>query len=146
MRAAVLMLLVASAACAPTLVAQSVPPAGRVARLDPVTGFWGIKLESYRLELSAGVAVAFACYRGAPCEHPMIHSDSPNVEVRKASIGTLERNAYTGQASQPTSGFVVIGKAPGTAKLTVRADGKTREVAVTVVAPPLVAPAARIAR
>lgn len=130
-------------ACGPTLIAQSTPPAGRVARLDPVNGFWGLK--SYRLELSSGVALALACYRGAPCEHLDVTSDSANVEVRKASIGQLERNAFTGNA-QPTSGFVVIGKTPGPANLIVRGSGKTRKVAITVVPPPQPSPPATVAR
>lgn len=138
-----LLLLAVLGACGPTLIAQSTPPAGRVARLDPVTGFWGLK--SYRLEVSTGVAVALACYRGAPCEHLDVRSDSANVEVRKASIGQLERHAFSGDA-QPTSGFVVIGKTPGTANLVVRGSNKTRTVAVTVVAPPQPSPPATVAK
>lgn len=138
-----LVLVMLASACGPTLVAQSAPPAGRVARLDPVNGFWGLK--SYRLEVSTGVAIALACYRGAPCEHLDVKSDSPNVEVRKASIGQLERQAYTGNA-QPTSGFVVIGKTPGPANLVVRGSGKTRSVAVTVVGPPQATPPATVAK
>lgn len=140
MCAAVLVMMLG--ACGPTLIAQSTPPAGRVARLDPVTGFWGLK--SYRLEVSAGVAVALACYRGAPCEHLDVRSDSPNVEVRKASIGQLERQALS-QDAQPVSGFVVIGKSPGTANLIVHGSGKSRRVAVTVIAPPS-SPLAQVAR
>ena len=144
MKALVLVMTLSFAgACGPTLIAQSTPPAGRVARLDPVTGFWGLK--SYRLELSSGVAIALACYRGAPCEHLDVRSDSQNVEVRKASIGQLERNAFSGNA-QPTSGFVVIGKTAGSANLIVRGSGKTRTVAVTVVAPPQPTPPATVAK
>ena len=145
MRAAIMVVTLAllAGACGPTLIAQSTPPAGRVARLDPVNGFWGLK--SYRLELSSGVATALACYRGAPCAQLDVKSDSPNVEVRKASIGQLERNAYTG-AAQPTSGFVVIGKSPGPANLVVRGSGKTRTVAITVVAPPQPSPPATVAK
>ena len=145
MKALIMVIALASlaGACGPTLVAQSTPPAGRAARLDPVNGFWGLK--SYRLELSSGVAIALACYRGAPCEHLDVRSDSQNVEVRKASIGQLERSVYTG-AAQPTSGFVVIGKAPGPANLVVRGSGKTRTVAVTVVAPPQPTPPATVAK
>lgn len=145
MRALLLAILIASGACGPTLVAQSVPPAGRVARLDPVTGFWG--LQSYRLELSAGVALALQCYRGRPCEKMEVRSDSPNVEVRLASIGALEQVGYAGAPDQvPAAGFVLIGKAPGPAKITVRTQGKVREIAVTVVPPPSPAPPARVAR
>jgi hypothetical protein len=129
--------------CGPTLVAQSTAPAGRVARLDPVNGFWG--LQSYRMELSAGVAVALNCYRSSPCEHMDVRSDSTNVEVRKASIGTLERHPYGGRAI-PASGFVVIGKQPGNAKIVVRTEGKTRVLAVTVIAPPQPSPPATVAR
>jgi hypothetical protein len=138
-----LTLALTASACAPTLVAQSAPPAGRVARLDSVDGFWGVK--SYRLELSTGVALALHCYRGGPCEKMEVRSDSPNVEVRLASIGTLEKVGYTHHQT-PAAGFVVIGKAPGPAKLTVRTQGKTREVAVTVVPPPSPAPPAKLAR
>ncbi len=145
MKALVMVITLASlaGACGPTLIAQSPPPAGRVARLDPVTNFWGLK--SYRLELSSGVAIALACYRGAPCEHLDVKSDSPNVEVRKASIGQLERHAFSGNA-QPTSGFVVIGKTPGPANLVVRGSGKIRTVAVTVVAAPQPSAPATVAK
>jgi hypothetical protein len=137
------LLVLASTACGPTLVAQSTAPAGRVARLDQVNNFWG--LQSYRMELSAGVAVALNCYRAGPCEHMDVRSDSTNVEVRKASIGTLERNPYGGHAL-PASGFVVIGKQPGPAKITVRTEGKSRVIAVTVIAPPQPSPPATVAR
>lgn len=139
----VLCVAVLLAGCGPTLMAQSAPPAGRVARLDTVDGFWGLK--SYRLELSAGVAIALTCNRGGPCEHMDVRSDSTNVEVRKASIGTLERHAYAGNAI-PASGFVVIGKQPGPAKIVVRTGNKTRQVAVTVIAPPVPSPPATVAR
>ncbi len=131
------------AGCGPTLMAQSTAPAGRVARLDSVDGFWG--LESYRMELSTGVAIALTCNRGGPCEHMDVRSDSTNVEVRKASIGRLERHAYSGNAI-PASGFVLIGKQPGTAKVTVRTGKKSREVAVTVIAPPTPSPPSTVAR
>lgn len=144
MRAALTVACLASlAACGPTLIAQSAPPAGRVARLDPVHGFWGLK--SYRLELSSGVAIAIACYRGAPCEHLDVKSDSQHVEIRKASIGQLERSRL-GFDATPVSGFVVIGKSAGPANLVVRGSGKTRAVAVTVVAPPQPSPPATVAK
>jgi hypothetical protein len=124
------LILLALAACNPTLTQQTVAPPGRSARLDSVDGFWGTR--SYRLEVSNGVAVALSCYRGGPCEHMQATSDDPAIaEVRPASLSAL--HPY---AQQPAAAFVIVGRAPG--KTTVRvsaAEGK-RRIEVTVLAPP----------
>ena len=59
-------ILCSASGCNPMLTAQSPAPPGRAARLDAVSGFWGIK--SYRMELSEGVAIALTCHHGGPCE------------------------------------------------------------------------------
>jgi hypothetical protein len=128
-----LLLALALAACNPYLTQQSVAPPGRSARLDAVTGFWGLK--RYRLELSEGVALALTCNQGAPCEKTHVISDDPAIaEVRPASLSALERVGWTSNA--PSSAFVVVGKAPGTTKLHVTAKEGKRDVIVTVIAPP----------
>jgi len=139
-----LLALAGSTGCAPNLSAQSVAPPGRTARLDEVRGFWGI--QSYRIELSAGVALAVTCYQTGPCEELSVISDNPAIaEVRPASIGTLERNGMgTNQAT--SSGIVIVGKAPGTARLRLRTKDGKRDIAVTIIAPPQPTPAATVAR
>ena len=125
-----LLLLAALAACNPTLTAQSPSPPGRTARLDPVTGFWGIK--SYRMEITQGVALAMSCYYGGPCEKLTVTSDNPEVaEVRQASLGVLERNGLANNAT--ASAVVVVGKAPGTTRLHLHAKEGNREIVVTTV-------------
>ena len=132
-----LALIASLAACAPNLTAQSVAPPGRTARLDELTGFWG-SIKSYRLELSQGVALAFTCYRGAPCEHVRVTSDDPRIaEVRTASLGVLERSGLANQAGSAAS--IVVGKAPGLTKVHVHSEEGDREIAVTIVAPPVAA-------
>ena len=127
------LLLVALAACKPTLTVQSPAPPGRTARVDPVDGFWGTKY--YRAELSQGIAVALTCNRGAPCEHMQVTSDDPAIaEVRPASLGVLERNAIYGE--QTSAAFVIVGKAPGATKVRVSAEQGTRTVTVRVIPPP----------
>ena len=124
----------AVAACNPYLTQQSVAPPGRAARLDPVNGFWGLK--HYKLELSQGVALALTCNQGGPCSKPNIISDDPAIaEVRPASLGRLESIGYSMDAT-PSSAFVIVGKAPGTTKLHLRTKDGTRDVIVTVIAPP----------
>jgi hypothetical protein len=136
-RLAAALACLALAACNPVLVAQSAAPPGRSARLDEVRGFWG--LQSYRMELSQGVALALTCYQGGPCERMAAASDNPGIaEVRRASLGTLERSGMYGQAT--ASAMVVVGKSPGTTQIRVRTKDGHRDIAVTVVPPP--APAA----
>jgi len=125
--------LALAAGCNPILVAQSVAPPGRSARLDEIRGFWGIK--SYRMELSQGVALALTCYQGGPCEQLSVVSENPGIaEVRRASLGTLERSGLYNQA--PAAAVVVVGKAPGTTRIKVRSKNGQRDIAVTVVPPP----------
>lgn len=144
-RAVALAVLAAAAlaACKPTLAAQTAPPAGRTARLDEVKGFWGIK--HYRAELSQGVALAIHCHHGGPCAGLAVRSDDPEIaEVRSASLGSLEPSGFHGNQIA-SSGFVVIGKAPGTTRVHVRTSDGGRELAVTVVEPPRPSPPATVA-
>lgn len=136
MKAALLVLgFAALAACDPHLIQQSVAPPGRSARLDEVRGFWG--LERYRLEISEGVALALTCVKGGPCEKTQVVSEDPAIaEVRPASLAALQAVGLSDP--QPASAFVVIGKAPGATRIHVRAKQGTRDIVVTVIAPPTV--------
>lgn len=138
-----LLLVLAVAACNPTLTVQSPQPPGRIARMDPVRGFWGLK--RYRLELSRGVAIAMTCELTGPCEHMQVVSDDPAIaEVRPASLGVLQQTGLDGE--QTSAALVVVGKAPGQTRVHVRTGGKQREVVVTVVAPPAAPQALTAAR
>ncbi len=142
---AALLALVALAACKPVLTAESPSPPGRSARLEEVHDFWG--LDHYRAELSQGVALAFSCYGGGPCEHMKVTSDDPSIaEVRLASLGTLQRSGMFNNATMAAS--VVVGKKPGTTRLHVRSDDDHggRWIDVTVVAPPAPANRETVAR
>src|SRR5262249_46420021 len=91
-------------------------------------------IKSYRLELSQGVALAISCTQGGPCEHmTAVSEDAAVADVRPASLGALRPSSMTNV--QTATAFVVIGKAPGTTRVHVRAGKHTRDVAVTVVAP-----------
>ena len=130
---AALALLVAVTACNPYLVAQSPAPPGRSARLDSMDGFWGLKY--YRMEISTGVAMALTCNRNGPCEHVKVVSDNPAiVEVRPASLGVLDKT-YLGEAKTEAA-IVVVGRAPGTAKLHLSAEEGERDVVVRVIPAP----------
>jgi len=124
--------------CDPYLYQQSLAPPGRSARLDEVTGFWGT-LKHYRLEVSKGVALALTCAEGRPCEKMRVVSDNPAIaEVRLASLAQLQSVGYGPHANQqqPAAAFVVVGKSPGTTRLHISAKEGSRDVVVTVVAPP----------
>jgi hypothetical protein len=143
MRLALVALAMSLGACNPYLTQQSVAPPGRSARLDEVTGFWG--LQRYRLELSEGVALALTCTKGGPCEKTAVISDDPAIaEVRPASLSALQQIGFSAQ--MPASAFVVVGKAPGKTTLHVRAREGTRDVVVTVIAPPAAANEQTVAR
>jgi hypothetical protein len=130
------------AGCPPALTAQSTAPPSRSARLDAITGFWGVT--NYRLEISKGVAIAITCSNGKPCEKMRATSDDPNVvEVRDASLAQLEQqgNAYMARTyeRQTMSAMVAIGKSPGKTTIRVRSADGDRDIYVTVVAPPMAA-------
>ncbi len=133
MKAALLALL--AAGCAPLLTAESAAPPGRVARLDDVTNFWGI-VKSYKLELSQGVAIAFTCNHGGPCQHMKVTPDDPNVaDVRPASLGTLHPSGFNG--SQATAAAaVIVGKKVGATHVWVKTPDGDRDIAVSIVAAP----------
>ena len=129
-----LLLALALSACGPSLTQQSVPPPGRSARLDEVKNFWG--LQHYRLEISEGVALALTCDDVGPCEKMNVISENPAIaEVRPASLSSLQPVAYTGM-QQPAAAFVIIGKQAGQTKVHLKEKNGTRDVVVTVVAPP----------
>lgn len=132
------------AACNPTLIAQSLPPPGRIARLDPIHGFWGTK--AYRVEVSHGVAIAITCHDGGPCRNLAVRSDDPQIATaRPASLAQLQPTAYLHQVA-PATAFVIVGKAPGTTRIRLTSAGGHRDIYVTVVAPPEHAAPATAAR
>jgi hypothetical protein len=128
-----LWILVVLAGCNPYLTQQSVAPPGRQARLDEVSGFWGVK--HYRLAISEGIALAVTCEKGRPCENVTVVSANPAIaEVRPASLAALEVVGVSDPT--PVSAFVVIGKSPGKTRLRLRSKEGKRDVYVSVVAPP----------
>ena len=130
-RKLLLLVVLALAACNPYLSAETPAPPGRTARLDEVTSWTG-RLQSYRLELSRGVAIAVTCNLGGPCEHLRVTSDDPSIaEVRPASLGVLQASSWTNQ--QTSSALVVVGRAPGTTRVHVHAKEGDRDIRVTVV-------------
>lgn len=144
---AVLALALVGEACNPTLAAQTVAPPGRTARFDAVDGFWGPKY--YRLELTQGVALAFNCTYGGPCEKLVVTSDDPAIaEPRAASPSVLEPNRAGGAYGGPNNGMqpwqnqatqaatVVIGRAAGKTTLHLHSSEGDRLIEVTVVPPP----------
>ena len=141
----VLAMVFSMTACSPNLYVESPQPPGRSARLDEVNTFWG--LQYYRMELSAGVAIALTCNRGAPCEHMKVVSDDPSIaEIRLASLGVLKPNPYnTNHQQQTEAGLVVVGKAPGKTTLRVTSEEGHREVVVTVIPPPTAPTAVAVA-
>jgi hypothetical protein len=121
------------AGCLPTLSTQSAQPPGRTARLDEFHGFWGIK--GYQIELSQGVALAMTCYDGGPCKDLAVVSEDPSIaEIRRASLGTLERAGIYNQ--QTAAAVVVIGKRTGKTRIKVRSAGGSRVVPIEIIAPP----------
>ncbi|MEJ7604161.1 MAG: hypothetical protein WKG01_40225 [Kofleriaceae bacterium] len=131
------------AACSPSLTAQSVAPPGRAARLDAVSGFWGVK--SYRLELSEGVAFALTCHKGGPCEHLVATSDDPKIaQVRTAALQRLDPAGFS-DSQAAAAAVVIIGKTPGTTTIRVRSKDGGRDVRVTVVPPPPIGTPATLA-
>lgn len=130
---AAIAVIAALSACNPSLHAESPAPPGRTARLDEVSGFWGVK--SYRLELTQGVALAMSCYYGGPCERMTITSDNPAIaEARLASLGVLQRSGVANTAT--ASAMVVVGKMPGQAHLHMTSKEGDRDIVVTIVTPP----------
>jgi hypothetical protein len=123
--------------CNPYLTAQSLPPPGRAGSLEAVDGFWSIKY--YKLELSAGTALALTCEQGGPCRMMRAVSRDPEVaQVIPASLARLETTGWA--ANRPAASFVVVGKRAGTTTIEVRAKEGKRRIEVTVLAPPSPAP------
>lgn len=121
--------------CLPQLSARSAQPPGRTARLDEVTNWIGA-VKGYTLELSQGTAIAVSCHRGGPCRELGVKSDDPSIaEVRRASLGTLERTGIANQAT--SSALVVVGKAAGTTTIRVSTRNGGRTIPVTVIAQPV---------
>jgi hypothetical protein len=134
------LLLALGSACGPNLTADSPPPAGRSASL---VGHW----RHYDLVLSQGVAIAVTCDVGHPCQDVVVSTNHPAIaDVKGAAFGTLERHPYAPTAATP-AGLVIVGKAPGKAKIKVKTAHGTKTIYVKIVPPPAVGmPATRVAR
>ena len=130
---AVAALLAALPGCLPTLTAESLPPPGRTARLDAITGFWGVR--GYRLELSQGVAIAVSCTASGPCEQLTASSDDPAIaEARPAALNVLRPTGYSFN-QQPAAAIVVVGKQPGRTTVRLHSAAGDRKIQITVAAP-----------
>ena len=145
---AVIVLVLASA-CGPSLTQQSAAPPARIASLEDVTTWIG-RTKWYDIELSSGVALAMTCDDQGPCQKPVITSDDPNIaEVRNASLNSFDAPSQNPYRARTVGyiGFVVVGKAPGKTRLHLKtAKGHTREIHVTIVAPPPQSAPATVAR
>ena len=124
-RLALVCLLVA--ACKPTLYALSTPPPGRTGWLDT---------KHRTLEVSPGVAIAFACEKwdGGPCRKATATVDDPKIAlVVPAHLARLEaRMDDTDTSMVPATSFVVVARAPGETTVHVRSDDGDRTLTVTV--------------
>jgi hypothetical protein len=123
--------LLVVAACKPTLYALSTPPPGRSGWLDT---------KHRTLELSSGVAIAFACetWDGGPCAKATASSDAPAIaDVAPAQLARLQPRVDGATTSMvPATSFVVIARAPGTAHVQVRSADGDRTLTVTVLPEP----------
>ena len=143
MRRAVSFALLAAlaAACGPTLTARSSPPPGRIASFAANEGH-------YDLELSQGVAIVIGCEHGGPCKNVRVSStDATIVDVRGATFGALEQAPLGYVPATTPAGVVLVGKAPGHAKVKVKTSDGSKTIHVTVVEPPVLgSPASAVAR
>ena len=105
--------------------ALTVPPPTKLAELDDV---------DCEIVVSKGVALAFECTSpSGPCENARISSaDEATVEVREAYVDSLDNEANGRSYSRPRSAFVVVGKAPGRTRVTVRSANDTTDFEVQV--------------
>jgi hypothetical protein len=131
-------------ACKPTLYAMSMPPPGRTGWLDS---------KELTLEVSPGVALAFACEKwdGGPCRKATATSDDPRIaDVVPAHLARLDaRLDNTTTSMVPATSFVVVAHAAGTTAIHVHSDDGDRTLDVTVDADPtrvVAAPAPAAAR
>jgi len=124
-------LLLLVAACNPTLYAMSTPPPGRVGWLDT---------KERTLEMSNGVAIAFACEKwdGGPCRGATAASADPAIaDVVPAHLARLDaRLDNTDVSMVPATSFLVVGHKPGKVTIHVRSDDGDRELEVTVLPEP----------
>lgn len=140
---AALLALVPLAGCLPTLTSQSPAPPSRVARLEPIDGFWQVK--NYKLEITQGVAIALTCSSSGPCRGMKLSSQNPDVvDVRAASFAKLEDSDF-GKAQATPASLVVVGKSPGEARVQVVTEDGDRTIFVTVLPPPVPTTADRAA-
>jgi hypothetical protein len=133
--------LVALAGCGPTLYALSAPPPGRTGWLDS---------DKDTLDVTDGVAIAFACEKHGPCRNARAQSEDPNVaEVVPAHLARLDPrigDAWAFTISMvPATTFVVVARATGRTVIHVRSDDGDRDLTVRVAPAPAAAPVAATA-
>jgi len=109
--------------CNPSFTAITAAPPGKVASLND---------EDHEIVLSRGVAVAVECTYEGPCGNmSAVSTDAAIAEVHTAYLDSLEE--YAGrEGRQNRSAFVVSGRAPGSAAITVRSSDGDVVFAVTV--------------
>jgi hypothetical protein len=125
-------LAVAASACTPYLTAQSVAPPGRIGWLDT---------KHHVLELSAGVAIAFACEKNGPCRAATAISDDPATATvwpaHLARLATRFDAGWTGATSMvPATSFIVVGQRAGRTTIHVRSRDGNRDLTVSVLPEP----------
>jgi len=132
--AVVLAAAAALTGCKPVLYALSTPPPGR-------TGWFDSKERT--LEVTAGVAIAFACeHDGGPCKHATARSDDPTIaDVMPAHLARLDARVDPGwtptTSMVPATSFVVIAHGAGKTVVHVRSDDGDRDLTVTVLPEPV---------
>lgn len=138
MRATIL-ILVALAACGPTLYSRSAPPPGRTAALDENDG-------RYDLAISQGVAIAIGCQHHGPCKGVVISTEDETIaDVKGGSFSSRDEQTYTLHTMTP-AGVVIIGKQPGKTRVKVKTAKGSKTIHVTVLPPPAIGQPATVAR
>ena len=136
MRAA--LFVAALAACGPTLSAHSGPPPGRIAAFSAND-------DHYDLDLSQGVAISIRCEHDGPCKDVVVStSDESIVGVKGATFGAIDLPYAYGTVTP--AGVVLVGRAPGKAKVKVKTAKGSKTIRVTVVPPPALGEHATVAR
>ena len=117
-------ILVALAACDPTMAGLTAPPPGKQAALDA---------DARHIVLSRGIAFAFSCVdaNNSPCTATIASDDATIAAAFPASLDTLS-NGYALSGPQPQSAFVVVGKQTGTTTLRFHGTNDDADAAITI--------------
>lgn len=111
-----LFLALAASGCETTLLPMTDAPPAKIAEIDEAYG---------RIEISAGVAMAFECrYDGSPCQDATAVMVDPNIaDVYPTAFAASDPNAQV---------FLIIGRKPGTTSLRVAGYYGNASYTVTV--------------